>query len=129
LRIDVVSDEWAKCVAVVPAAAPELAPFDRLELETAATFVRRAGRPRDPRGIHRYEPLLTTTRDAPPVGDLAAILTFSGVRTGALLLIGLDGGGRRLDDAAARAAEQSLRALAKRVGALALFPIADGEAR
>jgi hypothetical protein len=128
LRIDVVAHAPAESVAVVPASAPELLRYGGLTLPSAAIFARRAGRPRDPNLLHRYETLLATARDGVAGGDLAALITYSGARKGALLLIGLDGGGRRLTEEQVRDAEKSLREIARRHGAAALF-LLPGDAR
>lgn len=122
LRIEVVADAPVQAKAVVPPSAPEVERFGGLELLAAATFARRAGRPRDPSALHRYEALLSGEgRQGGALGDLAALLTYSGARKGALLLIGLDGGGRRLDERQVLDAEKSLREMARLHGAAACF--------
>ena len=121
LRVDVVQDVPAESVAVIPASAPELERFTGWSLPSAATFVRRAGRPHDPSLLHRYETLIATGRDVAAGGDLAALVTYSGTRKGALLLIGLDGGGRRLNEEEVREAGNRLREIARRHGAATLF--------
>jgi hypothetical protein len=129
LRIDVVGDAPVETKAVVPRTAPELERFGGLELLAAATFARRAGRPRDPSALHRYEALLAGEGiHGGSVGDLAALLTYSGARKGALLLIGLDGGGRRLDEWHVLDAEKSVREMARLHDAAACF-LLPAEAR
>jgi hypothetical protein len=91
----------------------------------AALFIRRAGRPRDLRGIHRFEPLLDVKKDGASIGADAALVTYGADRKGALLLIGADGGGRILDDAQFESMTEAMHALAKKCGALASFAIGD----
>jgi hypothetical protein len=109
--------------------AAELAPLRGAKLDGAATFTRRAGRPRKLQGIHRFEPLLEGERDGERVGAIAALVTYSADRKGALLLIGADGGGRTFDESRATAIEASLHALARERGALASFVLPADDAR
>lgn len=66
----------------------------------AALYRRRTGEPRDPRGYHRYDEILSLVgpdRDAR--AEVAALLQYQGGREGALLLIGFGGSVGLLDEA------------------------------
>ncbi|HET6164240.1 MAG TPA: hypothetical protein VFG37_11270, partial [Planctomycetota bacterium] len=124
LRIEAAPCEGALALAVPPTAA-ELAELRGGALEVAATFARRAGRPRQLQGIHRFEALLDGERDGARVGAIAALVTYSADRKGALLLIGADGGGSHVDDARATEVEAGLHALARKHRALASFVLPE----
>jgi hypothetical protein len=124
LRIEAAPCDGALTLAVPPTAA-ELAELRGGALEVAATFARRAGRPRQLQGIHRFEALLDGERDGARVGAIAALVTYSADRRGALLLIGADGGGSHVDDARATEVEAGLHALARKHRALASFVLPE----
>jgi hypothetical protein len=129
LRIEVAPVAGGGRLDVMPTGdAAELAPLRGAKLDGAATFMRRAGRPRKLQGIHRFEPLLEGERDGERVGAIAALVTYSSDRNGALLLIGADGGGRTFDESRATAIEASLHALARERGALASFVLPADDA-
>jgi hypothetical protein len=128
LRIEAAPCDGALTLAAPPTAA-ELAELRGGSLEVAATFARRAGRPRQLQGIHRFEALLDGERDGARVGAIAALVTYSADRKGALLLIGADGGGSRVDDAHATEVEAGLHALARKHRALASFVLPEEATR
>jgi len=124
LRIEPAPCEGALALAVPPTAA-ELAALRGGSLEVAATFARRAGRPRQLQGIHRFEALLDGEREGARVGAVAVLVTYSADRKGALLLIGADGGGRIVDSARAQEIEAALHVLARKRHALASFVLPE----
>jgi hypothetical protein len=85
------------------------------ELPLSALFRRRGGEPRDPRGYHRYDELLTLhDSGGEPVADVGVLLHYQGGREGALLLLGF-AGETGLPDRDAQAGDfaAQLRAIAK----------------
>jgi len=112
----------------VPETAAELSPLRGTPLAVATTFVRRAGRPRDLQGFHRFEPLLGVDRRGAPIGTVAALVTYSAGRKGGLLLIGVDGGGRIVDATRAQEIEAAMHVLARKHHALASFVLPADDA-
>jgi hypothetical protein len=101
------------------AAFPELeGRFDPPPLD-GAWFVPRTGLPRNEHGFHRYDPLLTARTDAGELGEVAALIAFSGARRGALLLVGVDAEDRGSGDRSAAFARA--RELALSTGARVVF--------
>ncbi|MBL8840222.1 MAG: hypothetical protein JNL90_01700 [Planctomycetes bacterium] len=103
-----------------------------LPAEFAAWFDRRAGAPRDPRGLHRYDALVQrVAADGSALGDGVALLQYAGGREGALLLMGWrDDRGELTAERAATALEHDLAAAARSAPrSIVLWRVSESESR
>ncbi len=104
-----------------PELGPELGSIALPPQSDGAWFGPRTGLPRNDHGFHRYDAMVVAESGGSELGDVAALLTFAGARSGALLLIGVDGDDHGLAEVEVAAALERGVAAGIAAGARAVF--------